>query len=161
MWTIARLAPSMASKVRRINGSRVCTSTWIVTSSGMRFSSIRRRRKLNSVSAADGKPTSICLKPTRTSRSKNSIFSSIDIGCGRAWLPSRRSTEHHSGAWVSVWSGQVRSGRETGGNGRYFEREVGCILKKEKVGNGKWLRLKMGGPVNESEGKNGSTGGQP
>jgi hypothetical protein len=28
-------------------------------------------------------------------------------------------------------------------------------------GKRKWLRLKMGGPVNESEGKNRSTGGQP
>ena len=33
------------------------------------------------------------------------------IGSMSAWLPSRRSTEHHSGAFVMRWSGQVRSGQ--------------------------------------------------
>ena len=44
-----------------------------------------------------------------------------------AWLPSRRSTEHHSGARSSTRSGQVRSGRGTGGKGRYFLSEAGCM----------------------------------
>src|SRR5450756_1666224 len=32
------------------------------------------------------------------------------IGSIRAWLPSRRSTAHHRGAWVIRRVGQVRSG---------------------------------------------------
>ncbi len=36
------------------------------------------------------------------------------MGSIRAWLPSRRSTAHHSGALVIRLSGQVRSGRDTG-----------------------------------------------
>ena len=36
------------------------------------------------------------------------------MGSIRAWLPSRRSTAHHSGALVIRVSGQVRSGRDTG-----------------------------------------------
>ena len=36
------------------------------------------------------------------------------MGSIRAWLPSRRSTAHHSGAFVIRVSGQVRSGRDTG-----------------------------------------------
>src|ERR1044071_2815238 len=36
------------------------------------------------------------------------------MGSIRAWLPSRRSTAHHSGALVIRFSGQVRSGRDTG-----------------------------------------------
>ena len=44
--------------------------TWMVTSSGMRFSSMSRRRKSYSVCEALGKPTSISLKPSLTSRSK-------------------------------------------------------------------------------------------
>ena len=127
MWTMARRAPAMASKLRRISCSRVCTRIWIVTSSGMRFSSISLRQKWNSVSAAEGNPISISLKPIATSRSKNSSFSSTDIGCGSAWLPSRRSTEHQIGARVIVWSGQVRSGRATAGTGRYFVRDFGFM----------------------------------
>ena len=37
-----------------------------------------------------------------------------DIGSISAWLPSRRSTAHHSGAVVMLLSGQVRSGTEIG-----------------------------------------------
>ena len=44
------------------------------------------------------------------------------IGSMRAWLPSRRSTEHHSGAFVMRWSGQVRSGSSSGRNGRYLSK---------------------------------------
>ncbi len=44
-WTIARFAPSSASKVRRISGSRDWVSTCTVTSSGMRRSSISLRMK--------------------------------------------------------------------------------------------------------------------
>ena len=35
------------------------------------------------------------------------------IGSISAWLPSRRSTAHHSGALVATLSGQVRSGTDT------------------------------------------------
>ncbi len=35
------------------------------------------------------------------------------IGSISAWLPSRRSTAHHWGAFVTRFVGQVRSGRST------------------------------------------------
>ena len=63
--------------------------------------SVRKNRY--SVSDAAGKPTSISLNPARTSVSKYSIFSSRLMGTTSAWLPSRKSTEHHTGA-CSMWS---------------------------------------------------------
>ena len=65
---MARGAPFTASKVRRMMWSRHWVSTWMVTSWGMRSSSMSLRRNSYSVSDAAGKPTSISLKP---------IFSSI------------------------------------------------------------------------------------
>src|SRR5690606_27881385 len=38
----------------------------------------------------------------------------------RAWLPSRRSTEHQIGGFVITAEGHRRSGRSTGLNGGYF-----------------------------------------
>ena len=64
---MAFFTPCRDSIVRRISDSRACVSTWMLTSSGIRFSSISRRTKLNSVCEADGKPTSISLKPMFTS----------------------------------------------------------------------------------------------
>ncbi len=89
---MADLVPSMAWNVLWMRCSLAWTRTWMVTSLGMRFSLTSLRRKLNSVSDADGKPTSICLKPILTRRSKYSSFSSMLIGTGSDWLPSRRST---------------------------------------------------------------------
>ena len=60
---MARGAPFTASKVRRMMWSRHWVSTWMVTSSGMRSSSMSLRRNSYSVSDAAGKPTSISLKP--------------------------------------------------------------------------------------------------
>ena len=60
---MAFFAPTSDSTVRSIKSSRACTSTWSHTSSGARFSSMSRRLKVNSVFDADGKPTSISLKP--------------------------------------------------------------------------------------------------
>ena len=64
--TIAFFAPSNASIVFSIICSRACVSTWIDTSSGILFSSIRRRTNSNSVPDAAGNPTSISLKPSFT-----------------------------------------------------------------------------------------------
>jgi hypothetical protein len=86
----------------------------MVTSSGMRCSSISARMKLNSTSAAAGNPTSISLKPILHSSSNSSFFCSMFIGTGRAWLPSRRSTLHQIGARSMDLSGQVRSGSSSG-----------------------------------------------
>src|SRR4051812_11777269 len=47
------------------------------------------------------------------------------IGSMSAWLPSRRSTEHHCGAWVMTLDGHVRSGRSMGGNAEYRENGIG------------------------------------
>jgi hypothetical protein len=41
-----------------------------------------------------------------------------------AWLPSRRSTEHHNGAFVVTLFGQVRSFSTTGMNGVYFSNGI-------------------------------------
>ena len=68
------------------------------------------RMKSKSGWLADGKPTSISLKPISTTVSNMRRLRAGSIGSMRAWLPSRRSTEHHSGAFVIRWSGQVRSG---------------------------------------------------
>jgi hypothetical protein len=40
------------------------------------------------------------------------------MGSISAWLPSRRSTLHHRGAWVITVLGHVRSGSGIGVNGR-------------------------------------------
>jgi hypothetical protein len=129
---ITRFAPATASKLRAINGSRAGVSTWIVTSSGIRWSSISLRTKSNSVWDADGKPTSISLKPTRISVSNMRSLRSASIGSMRAWLPSRRSELHHTGALVSTASGQVRSVRRTGATGRYLvagflSMDIACL----------------------------------
>ena len=43
------------------------------------------------------------------------------IGFTSAWLPSRRSVEHQTGARSTTRFGQVRSGRSTVVYGRYFQ----------------------------------------
>jgi hypothetical protein len=135
--TITFDAPSTASNVRSINSRRDCTSTSMVTSSGMRFSSISLRTKSKSVCDADGKPTSISLKPVATSISKNSSFAAMLIGSINAWLPSRRSVLIQTGAFSMVRVGQRRPFRRTCGNGRYFSEGL-CIMIVDLVY--RWLR---------------------
>jgi hypothetical protein len=56
------------------------------------------------------------------------------MGSISAWLPSRRSTEHHTGGAVIVLAGQVRSGRLMGGNGLYFSigiEDIGSTFEKQ------------------------------
>ncbi|CAB4844288.1 unannotated protein [freshwater metagenome] len=60
-WTMACFEPLMDSKVRLISASRACVKTWMMTSSGIKFSSIIFRTKSKSVCEALGKPTSISL----------------------------------------------------------------------------------------------------
>ena len=127
--TIARLAPRSDSYVRSICSGRACVSTWMTTSSGMRLRSISSRTKSKSVCDAAGKPTSISLKPVRTSRSNMRRLRAASIGSISAWLPSRRSTLHHSGGAVITLSGQVRALRSIGANGRYF-----CVGSCNMVG---------------------------
>ena len=64
---MARRAPTIDSYVRRIRSSRHCVRTWIVTSSGIRSSSMIWRTKSKSGWEAEGKPTSISLNPISTS----------------------------------------------------------------------------------------------
>ncbi len=92
----------------------------MATSSGMRSSSMIWRMKSKSGCEAAGNPTSISLKPMPTRVSKNWSFRAGSIGSIRAWLPSRRSTLHHSGATSRWRSAQVRSGSWMGRFGRYF-----------------------------------------
>ena len=76
------------------------------------------RTKSKSGCDDDGKPTSISLKPSRTSKSNMRRFRSGPIGSTKAWLPSRRSTLHHSGARSMVRLGQRRLSSGTAANGR-------------------------------------------
>ncbi len=69
-WTMARGQPANDSNVRWISSSFDWTRTCTQTSSGMRFSSIRRRVKSNSICDAEGKPISISLNPSFTSKAK-------------------------------------------------------------------------------------------
>ena len=78
--TMARGAPASASNVRRISGSRAWVSTWMVTSSGMRSSSMSLRTKSNSTCEAEGNPTSISLKPIFTSCSNMRILRAMSMG---------------------------------------------------------------------------------
>jgi hypothetical protein len=74
---------------------------------------------------AAGKPTSISLNPICTTASNMRRLRVGSIGSISAWLPSRRSTEHHSGALSITLSGQVRSVRRIGMNGRYLPNGIG------------------------------------
>ena len=98
MWMMTFFAPTSDSTVRSIKSSRACTSTCNHTSSGAWPFSMSRRLKANSVFDADGKPTSISLKPIFTSVWNNSNFCDTFIGTASAWLPSRKSTLHQRGA---------------------------------------------------------------
>src|SRR5665213_1811460 len=117
---MARRAPTTLSKVLSISSSLDWVRTWIVTSSGIRDSSINIRTKSKSGCEDDGKPTSISLKPILTRTSNRRRLRVTSIGSINAWLPSRRSTLHHAGAAMITAPGQRRSGRSTGGKGRYF-----------------------------------------
>ena len=117
---MARRAPRMASKVRRIRCSRAWVSTWMVTSSGIMPCSTSWRQKSKSVSEAEGKPTSISLKPMRHSSSNMRRLRSGPMGSTSAWLPSRRSTEHQTGALSMTLPGQIRSVRPTGSKPWYL-----------------------------------------
>src|SRR5450755_3812143 len=124
---IAFFAPTSDSTVRSIKSSRACTSTCNHTSSDAWPFSMSKRLKANSVFDADGKPTSISLKPVFTSVWNNSNFCETFIGTASAWLPSRKSTLHQRGARVRTRFGHWRSGNATGGNGRYFFDGSFCI----------------------------------
>src|SRR5690606_33720362 len=117
---IASGAPRRDSKVRSSSSWRDWLRTWIFTPSGMRSPSIRLRTKLNSVLEADGKPTSISLKPAFTSMSKKRCFFAPSIGSISAWFPSRRSVESQRGGLVILREGHCRSGRSMVGKGRYL-----------------------------------------
>ena len=71
-----------------------------------------------------GKPTSISLMPMSTSVWNSNSFSSTFIGSIKAWLPSRRSTEHQTGAFCNhvVRPGAVLDG--LGDKGDVFFRNL-------------------------------------
>ena len=118
------MRPISDSYVRSISSSRHWVSTWMVTSSGIRSSSISWRTKSKSVWLADGNPTSISLKPIATRVWNMRRLRTGSIGSMSAWLPSRRSTAHHRGAFVSLRSGHVRSGSSSGTNAWYFSNGI-------------------------------------
>src|SRR5690606_17661657 len=94
----------------------------MVTSSGIRFSSTSLRTKSKSVCDAEGKPTSISLKPILTSCSNKRSLRSTLMGSISDWLPSRKSVLIQMGGWVMRLLGQVRSekSRSKATNGRYL-----------------------------------------
>ena len=107
-------APFTASKVRSISSGRHWVSTWIATPSGMAPPSMIERTKSKSVCEAEGKATSISLKPISASRRNMRFLRSTPIGSISAWLPSRRSTEHQIGALSMTRDGHWRSGSAIG-----------------------------------------------
>jgi len=123
---MARGAPRSPSYVRSMSSGRHWVRTWMVTSSGIRSPSISSRRKSKSGWLALGKPTSISLKPMATTASNRRRLRAGSIGSMRAWLPSRRSTEHHSGALVIWRFGHSRSDKCSGSgkNGLYFSNGI-------------------------------------
>ena len=127
---MARLAPLSDSKVRVIRSSRAWVSTWMVTSSGMWPPSISSRTKSKSVCEADGKATSISLKPTSQSVLNMRILRSAFIGSNSAWLPSRRSVLIQIGALSMSLPGHWRSVSMTAGKGRYLVAGWGNIMAR-------------------------------
>src|SRR5690554_3736646 len=127
---MAVFAPTQDSTVRRIRSSRDCVRTMMVTSSGMRLSSTSLRTKSKSVCEADGKPTSISLKPIFTSWSNMRSLRSTFMGSINDWLPSRKSVLIQMGGWVMRLLGQVRSekSRSKATNGRYFSAGFGIMV---------------------------------
>ena len=89
-------------------------------SAGIRSSSTSRRTKSKSVFDADGKPTSISLTPSATSRSNIFCLRAESIGLTSAWLPSRRSVEHQIGRAVDDAVGPGAVGQVDG--------RVGAVL---------------------------------
>ena len=110
MWTMAWLQPSIDSNVLSICSSLHCDRTCTQTSSGISRRSTSWRRKSYSIWLAAGNPTSISLKPILVRSSNISIFSVTTIGSISAWLPSRRSTLHQTGAFSISRFGHSLSG---------------------------------------------------
>src|SRR5699024_377085 len=119
---MAFFAPAKDSTVRSLSSGPDWVRPMIVTSSGIWSFSISKRTKSKAVCDAEGKPTSISLKPVRMKRSKKRSFCSGFMGSMSAWLPSRKSVLIQMGALVMVLEGQVRSLKPSlkGGKGIYF-----------------------------------------
>ena len=73
-------APLTASNVRSISSGRHWVSTWIATPSGIAPVSMIERTKSKSVCDAEGKATSISLKPICVSRRNIRFLRSTPIG---------------------------------------------------------------------------------
>ena len=95
---------------------------------------MRRRTKSKSVCDAAGKPTSISLKPMRTSSKKSFILRSPFMGSNSAWLPSRRSVESQRGARVMLRLGHWRSGNATGAMAWYLVAGLAIIMARLHFG---------------------------
>ena len=116
-----------------MRSARDCVSTWTRTSSGIRPVRTSPEMKSNSVAPALGKPTSISLRPTLTSRSKNRVFFSVPIGSISDWLPSRRSVESQRGARSMTRDGHCRSGRAIWLKGRYLaDGSLSMVMKRSR-----------------------------
>ena len=98
--TGARWRAARPAATRRCGGSAARAPASAPGSSRRRGSglpSISLRTKSNSTCEAEGKPTSISLKPIATSVSNMRSLRAMSIGSISAWLPSRRSTLHQIG----------------------------------------------------------------
>ena len=107
--TIARRAPRSDSNVRSISSGRACVSTWIVDVVRNQVALDQLAHEVE-VGLRRGREADLdFLEAGRTSRSNMRRLRAASIGSISAWLPSRRSTLHHSGGVVITLSGQVRS----------------------------------------------------
>ena len=118
---MARGAPTSDSKVRSMSSSRHWTSTWMVTSSGIRPSSMIWRWKSKSVWEAEGNPTSISLNPMSTRVWNSAACARGPWGrpapdCrpeGRRWPTAGRRVSSPVGPGaVGQGEGTVRAGRD-------------------------------------------------
>jgi hypothetical protein len=116
---MARLAPTTDSTVRRISSSRDWVSTMMVTSSGMRPSSISLRTKSKSVCEAEGKPFDF-LQADLDQQVEDAQLLSALIGSISAWLPSRRSVLIQIGGLLMIGVRPGRSVNLTAGKARYW-----------------------------------------
>ncbi len=123
-------------------------STWMVTSSGIIFRSIRAQNfRIYSVSSGGGKPTSISLAFVIHQRLE--IFSFLRIhGVDQGLVAIAQSTLHQSGAWsIPPNPAKVRSGMYSGWNRCIFAAFVHHDKKTPFGGMKKRPRLFQSGRV--------------
>jgi hypothetical protein len=125
---MAFFAPRSASRSAMMSSSRHWQRIWMATSPGMRFSSMRRRQKSNSICEADGKADLDFLEADFHEQLEILEFLLDAHGLGEGLVAVAEidaAPERRAGSRVRL--GHWRLGRATGGNGRYLVMGAGCM----------------------------------